>query len=680
VYLRTLCPTVSDLDSGELISVCYTLGIAHPAGYPLYTLLGRLFTLIPVNSVAFRVNMMSAFFASLAVVLIYLISIRLYEIHQPGRRDRKSYVEKHVIAFSTSLIFAFSRAFWSYAVITEVYTMKAFFLLLVIFMILKWRVTSRSAARNWLLWIGAFIYGLSLGTHITIALFAPVFLVYIFINRDRTSSMPYRTWLVMTLFFMMGFCIYLYLPIRSLSDPPIDWGNPENWRNFLAHITGRQFRFMLFNVNEYSLQVHAKEYLYSFAMQFTFLIYPLGIIGAIYLLKNQLGEFILLAGICLIDIVFNLFLYMGSNWLEHFFISSFSVFAIWAGLGMKLIADWGIEITRRVLKPKRKAILNFGYCAILIMFVILPAFPYTANRKTADRSNNWSSHDYGKNILEFADKNAIIMTNGICSTFPLWYFQYVEGKRPDVAVVDANLLAHPWFGDYLRDKSLSGTGIKFDRSVHSSYDNWINDMVIDFMRSNMGNRTFYFTFKNESIFTRVVESGYFLSPRIYFIPMGPSYRLEKREPEIAVSDPDIQYETRVKFSNLIEFLGYDTENTGKAERGEMLNLAYYWRLLDEIPEDLTVDVFFTDAEGNYVMEYGIPKFHHIHELGYDMPLSDIHEQGTIVKEEYKMVVPSDILPGEYYINIGVCRGTTFLEIDHKELTGNFARVGVLIVL
>ena len=52
LYLKTLCPTVYWRDSGELITVCYTLGIAHPAGYPLYALLGRIFTLIPVGSIA----------------------------------------------------------------------------------------------------------------------------------------------------------------------------------------------------------------------------------------------------------------------------------------------------------------------------------------------------------------------------------------------------------------------------------------------------------------------------------------------------------------------------------------------------------------------------------------------------------------------------------------------------
>ncbi len=77
VYLKTLCPTVYVGDSGELIAAVYTLGIAHPPGYPLYCLLGKLFTFLPFGSIAFRVNLMSAFFASLTIVLVYLVVLKI---------------------------------------------------------------------------------------------------------------------------------------------------------------------------------------------------------------------------------------------------------------------------------------------------------------------------------------------------------------------------------------------------------------------------------------------------------------------------------------------------------------------------------------------------------------------------------------------------------------------------
>ncbi len=73
VYLRTLCPSVYVGDSGELIAAAYTLGIPHPPGYPIYCLVGKLFSYIPVGSIAYRLNIMSAFFASATCAMLYLI-------------------------------------------------------------------------------------------------------------------------------------------------------------------------------------------------------------------------------------------------------------------------------------------------------------------------------------------------------------------------------------------------------------------------------------------------------------------------------------------------------------------------------------------------------------------------------------------------------------------------------
>ncbi|NJL71573.1 MAG: DUF2723 domain-containing protein [Candidatus Competibacteraceae bacterium] len=71
VYWFTLAPTVSGEDSGELIIAAHTLGVAHPSGYPLWCLLGKLFTFIPFGSIAWRVNLLSAVFGALTVGLLY---------------------------------------------------------------------------------------------------------------------------------------------------------------------------------------------------------------------------------------------------------------------------------------------------------------------------------------------------------------------------------------------------------------------------------------------------------------------------------------------------------------------------------------------------------------------------------------------------------------------------------
>ena len=73
IYLATTAPTVDFIDSGELAAVAYTLGIAHPTGYPVFTLIGWLFSHIPVSAaVIFRLNVMNALFCTLGIIFYIL--------------------------------------------------------------------------------------------------------------------------------------------------------------------------------------------------------------------------------------------------------------------------------------------------------------------------------------------------------------------------------------------------------------------------------------------------------------------------------------------------------------------------------------------------------------------------------------------------------------------------------
>src|SRR3989338_6090208 len=144
IYLLTLCPTVDVGDAGELIAAAYTLGIPHPPGYPLYCILGKLFTFIPIGSIAYRTNMMSAFFAAACAGTVYLI-LRLKEI-----RKAASAVSAFLLAFSSM--------FWSQAVISEVYAMNAFFVSATFFILALWEKTRKTKY----LYLFSFFFGLGI--------------------------------------------------------------------------------------------------------------------------------------------------------------------------------------------------------------------------------------------------------------------------------------------------------------------------------------------------------------------------------------------------------------------------------------------------------------------------------------------------------------------------------------
>ena len=118
IYVVTLCPTVYWDDAGELIAACYTLGIPHPPGHPLYVLIGKVFTLIPIGSVAWRVNLMSAVFGALSCLLLYrVISDRL---------DENAW--KPVAALGGAFFFAFAPTVWEQATVAETTTLHVSFM------------------------------------------------------------------------------------------------------------------------------------------------------------------------------------------------------------------------------------------------------------------------------------------------------------------------------------------------------------------------------------------------------------------------------------------------------------------------------------------------------------------------------------------------------------------------
>ena len=283
-YLKTMAPTASFWDCGEFIACSYILGVPHPPGTPLFILIGRLFSIIPLyGEIAARVNFISVLSSALAVWLCYILLVKLVSYWEKAESTLWMRVGKYVGAVAGSLFLAFSNTFWSNAVEAEVYGVSMFLMLLILYLGLVWMDQRKTPKGTKLLILISYLGFLSLGIHMTIFIVMPaIFLLVILVDRERLldwrfwvtgmvlllvmhSVIPFLLgmgiWFVLSLLLMgvsnqkrlwalacsiifvamIAYTVQLFIPIRSALDPAIDENDPDDWPSFKAFLERKQY-------------------------------------------------------------------------------------------------------------------------------------------------------------------------------------------------------------------------------------------------------------------------------------------------------------------------------------------------------------------------------------------------------------------------------------------------------
>ncbi|MCK4648964.1 DUF2723 domain-containing protein [bacterium] len=699
IYLKTLAPTVTGGDSGELLTDVYILGITHPPGHPLYCLLGRLFTFLPFGSVVYRVNMMSAFFASLTIIFVYLIVLKIQNTGKPANWQTDKPFTSHLPAIIASLCLAFSKSLWRYALRAEIYTLQAFCLALLILLLLQWKdshdlrpATSdrQPATGNRYLYLFALIYGLSFSNHTFMALFFPAFL-YIIVATDRRQILKFKSILLMLLLFLLGLVLYLYLPIRSLVNPPLDWGDPENLQRFIYHVTGQQFAFRLFDLPLNKIPAQIRSYSCMLLSEFTWLPLSVGLIGLGCLMREK-RRFLLFTGlIFLANLVFSLSSFTIKSPAHHF-IPSYLVFSLWIGYGMGFLF--------RFLYSRFSG-MGIGIYLASFLLLLLPLVPASIHYQEVDKSRDYEFYEQARNILEAAEEGTILIGG---DTFTFWYLKYVEGRRSDIIELADGLIAHryPWYlgqlqrrypqlaiscpqseigkgpiiKGFLRDKEFiypvnqkikeawealekegGGDSKRSPQDIVKSAVTWY------LIRHNLDEHPIYLFERDEL----ALPSQYYLSFR------GLYYEISKKEPRLVVENPRIENEVGANFSDKLLLLGYNIDRTALFP-GDPYRITYYWKILRKPKKPPKIVVLFVDEEGNYEVKEGKFKFHQVHYLGYGLPPN--YEKGQTIAEEYHVMVPSDISPGRYNLHLGILDE----EEDQALLVKSPARKGEILMI
>ncbi len=395
VYLITLAPDLTwangATDGGELITASITGGIPHPPGYPTYVIIGKLFSLIPFGTVAFRYNLLSAVSAAAAVGLL-AAAIGIYH----GRRVSAP------TATAVALCFGFIPLVWSQATVAEVYSLN---LLFVAAFLLAW---SRRGATGWTgVWLG-----LAITTHLTSLLLLPL----LFIGRREDRARVAGGMLV-------GLSPLLLLPLLALGDSPVMWGQPTDLQGWWWLVSGQ-----LYSAN---LQLPDAERALSLLRALA-----LGPVAYLFIGKSQNA----------IPLATErpLFVHARRSTLALTTVAMlYMAFALcYATADTAVLLLPGLMLIALLAAPSAS---RLGWALWLLPALLVPvAYP------TRNLSGDHQPRILATALLRDAPPDAILLAPGDRTIFTLWYFHHVEGQRPDLIPVDANLFAFDWYRERLR--------------------------------------------------------------------------------------------------------------------------------------------------------------------------------------------------------------------------------------
>ena len=190
-YFRTVAPTTSFWDCGEFIACSYILGVMHPPGAPLYLLIGRILTMIPLfEDIGLRINVFSVFISAVTISLTFLVIVQLIRRWRGEAKTWEDRVIMYVSGIFGALAFAFTDSQWFNSVEAEVYALSMFFTALVVWLALHWGERSEKAGSMLLIFFVFYMFGLATGVHLlNILVFPFVLLIAFFHHNERVRRL-----------------------------------------------------------------------------------------------------------------------------------------------------------------------------------------------------------------------------------------------------------------------------------------------------------------------------------------------------------------------------------------------------------------------------------------------------------------------------------------------------------
>jgi hypothetical protein len=409
LYFATLSSHVGAADVFEFQVVMPQWGIAHPTGYPLFVTLGKVFSLLPLGSMAFRLNVFAALIATLAVWVIYRLIVRLTS-------DR-------LTAAIAALLLAASTVFWSQAIVIEVYGLNALLVAVVLWWLVRLLEKPEERIQKWLIYAVALMLGLGLSHHLDYAiLFVPVGLT-VFFTRPKLS---WKSWLIAASCFLFGLTPWLLIFFRWPALHNGQWMTIGEW---IGWVTGQRFGGAL-NLGLWSDPTRWGIMLRLTLEQFGWIGTALAAIGLIALIARArrvaLITFATFAGYFFFGLVYNV------ADVAVFVIPLFLIMAIWIGVALSAI----VQGAAARIKDSSRFTPEGVSRALFLLFAILPILSIADNYAVNNqREAGVTQEAWGRYVLALPIPNRAALLVDSEKIAPLYYLQVAENLRPDLDIM-----------------------------------------------------------------------------------------------------------------------------------------------------------------------------------------------------------------------------------------------------
>jgi hypothetical protein len=517
LYAITLSPTTWFWDTSEYIATGVIMGVPHPPGNPLFVVLARAWHILlePTGlSTAVRINLFSAAMSAGAHGFWFLMADRILAFYSTNRTFRL------IGAAAAVLVSATAFTVWNQSNVNEkVYTITLFTIALLSWLAFRWRDNLGRGKDDNLILLMIFILALSVGNHLMAFLAAPALLAFILLIEPRTL-LNWRLYAAGLVVVLLGLSVHMFLPIRAGLSPVINEAAPTcpsissaltsvatmgraGCENLSAALSRQQYdkpsMFLdpvayrqgqeatrgigllvaqYLNYGQYFDWQWARSVsgLSSFfppaRVVFTMLFAFLGLFGAWTHWHRDRISFAYVALLFIVlaaGLTFYLNFQYGYTYpgvtremtevreRDYFFIVSFSLWGVWAGIGIAVLWLWlsqrvaaGADAARAFIADRAPAtnLMPSWHTAPVLVLALIPLL---ANWTWANRNYDYSARDWAYNVLMSVEPYGVLFTNGDNDTFPLWYLQEAEGIRRDVTVIVMSYLNTPWYAKQLRD-------------------------------------------------------------------------------------------------------------------------------------------------------------------------------------------------------------------------------------